>query len=285
MPFIPTIWSKEFDIGIEEQAVSAVMSNTRWEGEIKSAGDSVKILEPGDVTLKPYSKGVDIDSPEHPTDSDKTLIIDQQEYFNVGVDDIDKVQSKVDLLSVYRTKGGRAIRKGVDGHILALYTDVYPSNIITPDAPLTKDNVWDLFNSAYIQLIESHEITEEIIPAAISPKVYEVIREYFAGKQTTLGDKVSENGKVGVFAGFSLHLTKNLTIVDEDIDGDSTDEEVHKILIGGTTGITRASQINKIESYRPEKGFEDAIKGLVVFGAKMLKSGKANALLNLYFEK
>ena len=46
--------------------------------------------------------------------------------------------------------------------------------------------------------------------------------------------------------------------------------EVYNIL-RTTKAIAFAEQIDKVEAYRPQDAFEDALKGLYVFGAKVVR--------------
>ena len=285
MAFTPTVWSQEIDMGIKEECVANKITNDNYEGEVKNCGDTVKIFIPGDISISPYEQQQDISSPEYPTDGDDSLVIDQQFYFNFAVDDIDALQENVKKLKAYREKAKMAVCNKIDSHVLSLYPEVYSDNIITPDSPLATDNVFDIFNDAYTELSENYKISNGLlIPAIISPRVQGVIRSYLASRNTPWGDQIAKDGHVGNFAGFALYASKNLSIVQEDIDTDGTDEEVHKIMVGFPDGITRAEQLLKIEDYRPEKKFADAVKGLFVYGAKMLKNGKATCCINAYFE-
>ena len=65
------------------------------------------------------------------------------------------------------------------------------------------------------------------------------------------------NGFVGRAAGFDIHVSNNC-------HDDS-------ILAGHPMAVTYAEQIVKTEAYRPEDAFSDAIKGLHVYGAKVVR--------------
>jgi hypothetical protein len=120
----------------------------------------------------------------------------------------------------------------------------------------------------------------------VSPTIITIIGLFFSGKSTDFGDKVATDGWYGRFEGWNVFESNRVHVVQEDIDSDTVDETVHKILFGVPDGITFANQIpaEYMEKYRPEKGFGDAVKGLHLYGTKMLAAGKRNGLLNAYFE-
>jgi hypothetical protein len=71
--------------------------NRAYEGEVRQAGNTVKIASIGDVTVSDYNKDTDIDPPASLTDSEQILSIDQQKYFHFYVDSIDRAQQNVDV--------------------------------------------------------------------------------------------------------------------------------------------------------------------------------------------
>jgi hypothetical protein len=58
-------------------------------------GDSVRINQIGDVTVKDYTKNADMNAPEALTDAQLVLKIDQAKYFNFQIDNIDRRQASV----------------------------------------------------------------------------------------------------------------------------------------------------------------------------------------------
>ena len=74
------------------------MCNRDYEGEIREAGNTVKIGSIGDITIGDYEKDTDIGDPETLTDDELTLLIDQQKYFNFYVDSVDRAQQNVNVL-------------------------------------------------------------------------------------------------------------------------------------------------------------------------------------------
>jgi len=282
--FIPTIWSKLILESLKKILVAMQITNQDWEGDISEYGDTVRIFTPGPVTSKPYTPDVDIAAPETPTDIETNLVIDQMDYFNFKINDILNRQSAAQRTGSYIDEATYALRDTIDQFLLSFYTDVATENITNPVGSgvlVTTSNIYTLFSEMYRRLTDSKNPTEGRY-AVVSPVIMEVIQGYFAGRQTDFGDNASMDGSVGKFAGFDIFLSHNVPVVVESLTG-TGDQNVNKCLIGRKIGLTFAAQIpaGSLERYRPEKRFEDAIKGLSLYGAKMLRSGASNGLINL----
>ena len=70
--------------------------------------------------------------------------------------------------------------------------------------------------------------------------------------------------KLGKAAGFTVLQSHNVP---------NTSGAKYKIIAGHQIAISYAEQINKVEAYRPEKRFADAVKGLHLYGAKLVRPG------------
>ena len=94
------------------------ITNTSYEGEIKNSGDRVRVRTIGKITLSPYTKGMQLVKQElTPTSED--LIIDQQQYFSFGVDDVDKFQNDISAINEYAATTKRDMAQLIDTDILS----------------------------------------------------------------------------------------------------------------------------------------------------------------------
>lgn len=270
--FIPEIWSNEIGILLEKYLVyaQAGIVNRDYEGEISGAGDTVHISGIGPVTVGTYTKNTDIAAPETLTDAQATLIIDQQKYFHFQVDDIDKAQTKPKIMQNAMLRAAYGVRDAIDQYVASLYADAAPANAIGSDATakvpnntaLDDENCYNLIVDAAVKLTKSKVPTDGrwmIVP----PEYYGLllkeplfIRANEAG--TTAGLR---NGIVGKAAGFDILQSHN-------VPNDNGDN--YKILFGIDQAITFATQVVETVAYRPELRFADAVKGLNVFGAKVV---------------
>jgi hypothetical protein len=119
--FIPEIWSPECRIATEANLVMAKLVNTDFEGEIKEYGDTVHIADISNLTADDKDAGVDV-SFETITEGKVDLLINKHKYAAFKLEDIVKVQSRVDLRAKYTEKVGFALAKAIDTDLLGLYS-------------------------------------------------------------------------------------------------------------------------------------------------------------------
>ena len=97
--FIPEIWSGKLIENFYDATVLAAISNTDYEGEIKNMGDTVNIRTTPEITIQTYVKGQTL-AVENPDKAKLQLIIDKGEYFACVEDDVDKVQTDMNLMDM-----------------------------------------------------------------------------------------------------------------------------------------------------------------------------------------
>ena len=283
--FIPSVWSAEILRALDTLLVYAnpAIINTDYEGEISQAGDSVRISMLGDVTVKDYSRDTDIDAPEALTDAQLALLIDQQKYFNFAVDDIDQRQSNADLRGEAARRAAYGLRKVMDSFIAGLYTDIDAGNWIGSDgSPITGFS--STSTKAYDQLVDlgtklNQTDTPEDGRFVVIPPWYEGYLEKdqrFTGygtaanrQQLENGMTAGDNGFIGRAAGFDVYRSNQVPNVSS---------AKYKIIAGHRSAWSRAQQILETEAYRPERRFSDALKGLHVYGAKVVRPSQLAVL-------
>ena len=259
--FIPEIWSKKLLKIFDENAVMARLVNTDFEGDIRSAGDVVKVRTFGDVQINDYTRDMQI-AFQALSDPMEEMLIDQEKYFAFKVDDLDKAQADVNILEGYSGRAAIAIRNVVDERLLAHYTDVAVANVLGTDAApitLTSSNIYSYITDMG-ELLDNSNIPAEGRNLVITPKVKTLLlkSDEFT-RATSLGDQVIQNGHIGNIAGFSVHVSTNLKAVSGVVN----------IMAFTRDFVSFASQINKIEHVRPYNMFADAVKGLYLYGSKV----------------
>ncbi len=271
--FIPEIWAMEVQRQLEKYLVYAQMGivNRDYEGLITGAGDTVKINGIGPVTVKTYAKNTDIADPDTLTDAQTTLLIDQQDYFNFQIDDIDAAQQRPKVMAAAMAEASYAMRDSIDQFVASLYTDADAANLIGTDAvPKVPNNtagdaqnVYNLLVDCAVALTDSKVPTEGrwmIVPPWFYGRLLKEDNFIDASKAgTTAGLR---NGQVGMAAGFTILQSHNVP---------NTASTKYKIMFGTSRAISFANQIVKVEGYRVEKRFADAVKGLNVYGAKVVR--------------
>ena len=266
--FIPEVWADRLKVHLDKALVYGSIVNRDYQTDLISYGDTVNINQVGDVTIGDYTKNGSISAPETLTDANTTLLINNAKYFNFEVDDIDKAQTKPKVMEAAMSRAGYGLADAKDQVIAGLYTGVAAANIVglgndtTPVVP-TSSTVYGYFTTAG-QLLDEANVPSMGRFAVIPPWMKKMLLdsgEFTA--DTSLGDDVKVNGQLGRVAGFDVFVSNNVP---------NTTAAKYKIMFGTGEAITFADQINKVEAYRPEGSFSDALKGLDVYGAKLVHS-------------
>src|SRR5690242_7408517 len=119
LTFIPTVWAARLLTALEKSLVygQANVCSKAYEGQIQAAGNTVKIASIGGVTIGDYTKDTDIGDPEVLSDSDQSLLIDQQKYYNFYVGSVDRAQQNVDVLDGAMRQAGWELRERADSFL------------------------------------------------------------------------------------------------------------------------------------------------------------------------
>lgn len=262
--FNPTIWSALLVDKLEKSLVFGAVANTDFEGVISGVGSTVKINGIDDLTIGDYVKNTDIAAPETLTGIERSLVIDQANYFNFQIDDIDQAQQTPKLMDKAMERAAFQLRDEADKYIASLHTEVAVGNTIGDDTTpiaLTADNAYQILVQARGVLSKTDTPTNDrwiVVP----PDVYSLLLlDQRFTQATAQGDEVLANGRVGNAAGFTIYESNNVVEAGGEF----------KIMFGQRDAITYASQIMKMEAYRMERRFADAAKGLHVYGAKVVR--------------
>ncbi len=287
--FIPEIWSAKLIENFYDATVLAAISNTDYEGEIKSFGDKVNIRTTPELTIRTYEKGMQLQV-ERPDKPKIALNIDQGDYFAAVEDDVDKIQSDIKLMDAWSKDASERMKIKIDTTVL---TGMLPGisalnmgatagrisqsiNLGATAAPVqvTKTNVLDLIVDAGTVLDEANAPEGNrfmVIPAWMAG----LIKKSDLKDASLTGDSTSvmRNGRLGMIDRFTLYTSHNLNAVT-----DST-FKCFSVVAGHKMGLTFASQMTNMESIRAESTFGNIIRGLQVYGYQVVKP---EALAKLY---
>lgn len=266
--FIPTIWSARILEALEKSFRYAQpgVVNRDYEGEIRQIGNTVKIQSVGDPTIFSYTKNTDMPAPETLSDATVSLVIDQSPGFNFQVDDVDKVQAGgAKAFDVALHRAGYKLSDTADAYVAGLMAAASVNTIGTTGTPIevTPANAYDQLVKAAIKLDKSFAPTEgrwAIVPSWFAACLATDAR--FVGTRGLDGNTVLLTGQVGQCAGFNILVSQNVP---------NTANAKFKIIAGVQGAVTFAQQINEVVAYQPEKRFGDAVKGLQLYGAKVVR--------------
>lgn len=260
--FVPKLWDARLIANLDKTLVYANLCNRDYEGEIRSAGDTVHINKLNALTVKDYTGTV---TSEELGGTSLDLVIDQQKYFSFKVDDILKVQSNLALVDSAMQQAAYALSDKADQTIAGLYAQA--GTQIGSNESATKIGTT---NKAYDALIDMGvALTENNVPTSGR---FVVVPAWFEGllrkddRMVSTGDAAAQaariNGYLGRVAGFDVYVSNNVP---------NTEGTLYKIIAGNNTAMSYAQQILNTESFRDQTSFADIVRGLMVYGVKVVQ--------------
>ncbi|MET9051246.1 P22 coat protein - protein 5 domain protein [Streptomyces bacillaris] len=268
--FKPEIWSNLTLTALRNSLVYAQpqLVNTNYQGEITSQGQSVHITTIGDPTIFDYSSGDTINYEDVET-AGTDLVIDQGKAFAFKLDDVDKAQALVSPMQQMAQNAAYGLRDKADAYVASLYTGVAAANTLgSTGSPInTYTDSKDAYNKVLVPLrtkLNRANVPSEGRYLVASPEFIgsllsddRFIRADASG--TTEGLR---NGFVGRAAGFDILESNNTPNPTGDI----------QVVQAGYPGaITYAEQILETEALRLQSTIADGVRGLHVYGAKLLR--------------
>ena len=295
--FLPAVYSKKVLNFFRKASVIEAITNTDYAGELSAFGDSVKIIKEPTITVYQYERGADVTQSKL-TDQELTLVVDTANAFKFKVDDIESNMSHVNWREVASSSAAYALKDAFDEGVLAtMFSGVSASS---PNHILGSDSATDLaagtfdgtgnldigFDSSehdpidvlghMARLLDDSNIPEEGRWFVASPDFYEVLSstaskllsvDYNAG-QGSIRNGLVTSGKL---RGFSMYKSNNIA---------STSNAAGKCIGGHMSSTATAQTITSTEVIRDPDSFGDIVRGLHVYGAKVLQ---ASALVSAFY--
>jgi N4-gp56 family major capsid protein len=302
--FIPEVWSGKLQAKFYKSTVLAEITNNDWEGEIKGQGDKVYIRSIPTITIRSYTKGMNLTN-EVPTSTPLELNIDQGQYFSVVLDDVDAVQADVKLMDMFTNDASEQMKITIDADVLngvkagaaaankgatagALSANINLGTTYATRA-ISKTNVLDLILDMG-QVLDEQDTPETGRWLVIPSWMAALIKNSDLKQAYLTGDSQSplRNGKLGMIDRFTLYVSNNLpNAVDLGSDsstggtGTAADVRGWNILAGTRDAISFASQMANVETIRAQSTFGNIVRGLNVYGYKVTKpEALVNALVS-----
>jgi hypothetical protein len=209
--------------------------------------------------------GASIGTPETLTDSSVTMPIDKAKYFNFMVDDVDKAQSIPGLMEALMKEATLAMALQADSDIAALAANAgeASSSLQINSA----DTAIAAIDAGIVALRENDvQISDDVI-IELPPFVYRYLKDKYIALDTNNSTLLAK-GIVGMYDGCKVRISNNLY-------NDGTD---YYAMIRTPKAIAFANQIDKVEAFRPETLFSDAVKGLHLYGCKVVRPKELYAI-------
>ena len=260
--FVPEVWSAKLFVRLRKSLVHASTVQRDYEGEISQYGDTVRINEIGAVDVSDYTKYDDISWQEMDS-AQKILLIDQAKSFAVQLDDIDKAQVKPKLMDGIMSEAAYAIADEVDQHIAGKYSEA--GNTVSA-LTVTVGAVIQNISNMQLKLNEANVPQQDrylVVPPWYHQHIVNSVSQGISstGVPKVRDDGVIVNGFVGELYGFNILMSNNI----------SNNGSVWQMMAYHKSAITFAGQIAKMEATRIEARFGDGIKGLYLYGSKVVR--------------
>jgi hypothetical protein len=295
--FLPKVYSKQVLNFFRKSSVVEAITNTDYSGDISGYGDTVRIIKEPVITVYQYERGADVTKTAL-TDQEVSLVIDTANAFKFIVDDIETNMSHVNFRDVATSSAAYALRDAFDeGVIATMFAGVAASS---PNHILGSDSATDLAAGTFdgtgnldigfasgehdpidvlshmARLLDEQNIPEEGRWFLANPEFYEILVQssskllsvdYNAGQGSIRNGLVSS----GKLRGFDMYKTNNIA---------ATTNAAGKCLAGHISSTATAQTITSTEVIRDPDSFGDIVRGLHVYGAKVLRD---NALVSAFY--
>lgn len=262
--FIPELWNARLLHALDKSHVATNLVNRDYEGEIKQKGDTVHINSIGAINVSSYQHGTSIVYQGIDT-TKQSLEIDQEKYFAFAIDDVDAAQAAGDIMDSAMGRAAYALADTSDAFLLGKIaaggsSDNYVGSSGSP-VSLSADNI-------YVNLIKLRtKLDKKNVPTqgrsvVVPPEAYALLLQ--DSRFTTVAataENTIVNGYVGKVAGFDVYESNNVVVASN----------VYRITAQIKEATTYAEQIVKTEALRTEGQFSDAVRGLHVYGAKVVR--------------
>ena len=288
--FIPEIYSKKVQIALRKAAVAEAVCNTDYMGEISSFGDTVNIIKEPQIAVADYTRGLAVTSTDL-TDQELVLTVDQAKSFSFKIDDLEKRFSHVNFQAIAADNAAYALRDAMDSNILAA---ISAGATATTGMGTTSTPIDIGFGSGEVDPLNQMALAAKELDEANAPedgRWFVAAPEWYnqlsnsASKLLSVdfnaGQGSIRNGLVasGLLRGFSMYKSNNLPTNDLSGATPAGSATAPEALFGHMSSTAAASSMNKVETVRDTGTFSDIVRGLMVWGRKVLRPEVAGKII------
>ena len=266
--FKPTLWSSRYIVNTEKALVAKQVVDSSW---VINGAEAMKINEIGDVTITAYgSTGIAV---QEVADAQKTFPVDQKSYFAFKVQDVDAAQMNVSVMNACMQKAAFAMANTIDTYILTKADQAGIKNTTNLGASTAGLNLYANLMPDLLTYMMRY-LKEGNAPGpywCVAPPWFMQLIGY--GLITYGSSQFDAPNTVGAaavtapafpFMGINFYESNNV------YTDTSTSSEI-AIMFGSYDAIGYAGQLTTIEPFRRENYFDDAVKGLFTYGAKVIR--------------
>ena len=283
----PAIYSQKVQKFFRRASVVEDITNTDYAGEIENFGDTVNIVKEPSITVSDYARGQTVNT-QTLADDKLQLTVDQGSYFAFKVDDIEERQSHVNWEALATSSGAYSLKKNYDYNVLKYIYDnasTSAANTGTDASPIDGDAATDTLAdviSAAKTVLDGNDVPEENRWFVAPPAFYKQLRKAGAKimDQSVMADGGASSMRNGMVTdrplfGFRLYSTNAIAVSSGAASSKtfgSAGSNEYAFLYGHQGAVATANHIAKTELIRDPDSFSDIVRGLHVFGRKILRS-------------
>jgi hypothetical protein len=252
-------------VALRQALIYTAFTNRDYEGEISGYGDTVRITSVNRPTINTYVPNSTSITPEVPNDSQRTLVVDQADYFAFAVDDVDQRQARGNVIPQLMDEAAFAEANKIDQYLSSFYTSIQTANQLGAIA-VASTSPNQFYDNVLVPLkvkLDQANVATQGRRVAISPAAHGLLLRdtRFVANAANNVSSALVSGSVGSAAGFEILLSNQTPTTGSD----------SVVIAGNDRAITFAEQIAQVEAYRPQTSFSDAVKGLFLYGAKVIR--------------
>ena len=297
--FAPQIFSQKVLKFFRRASVAEDITNTDYTGEIENFGDTVNIIKEPTITVSSYTRGSVVNT-QNLADDQITLTVDQANAFAFKIDDIEERHSHVNFEALATSSGAFSLKRKYDANVLQALSDgagiagaddaslsggltTTLSTLGTASAPINveTDDAGINLMLQMARVLDDQSVPEEnrwfVAPPIFYEKMFQAGNKIVEVQVTGDGSSNLRNGLAtpGTLAGFTCYKSTALNSTNGTdqitMSGLATDGSENVILAGHISACATASHIAKTEVVRSTESFSDVVRGLHVFGRKVLR--------------
>ena len=288
---IPTFWSTTLLEDLKKELVFGSLTNSQYIGQVKYR-QTLKIFSVSDVRITDYSPETGFGTNWEPdrayAKEALTLTIDNAKAFQFFVEDLEDRAVLVDLMSAIMRETTYNLRDTVDQYIAELFENPLglPAAGATPFLTEMTDTGTGEEEEVEIaaQLSDNYTFYDLLVDVdtlmnknnvprngrwiVVPPELRALLlkdNRFVANASSPQAYVSLLNGEVGQAAGFTVKMSNNVPKLTAPLAG------ALRFYAGTNDALAFAYDVEKIETYRPENRFADAVKGLFVYGGKVIR--------------
>ena len=283
---LPEVWAAALLRNFSEQAVWAALSRD-FSGDVSEYGKTLHINRiTGTITVRSYVAGTDLEKAEAPDDEGVTLALDQHQYFNIKIPDVERLQARAEAFTEWRRQAMEKITNQFDRYVYGQFNAGWDdagtdrTRFSYTKTPATVNAAWRAGLVA-----EGFKIVRKMDEAkwpvdqrwmVMTTEVKAHLLDYLVIDKATLGAGAMIDGALQNAALSNLFGCR--VIMDPQLPTAAAENNPY-MLFGTPGAIGHAVQLESLEFYRPESDFADAIKSLWIYGSARLDTARKFAVV------